>query len=285
MRSHGTIPFRVPAKIPPRLTRLAAGVAMAMIAPAVVRPQPAVLQVAAPATERTLPFPVGERLTYRIRIGKVGGVGRGVMQVDGQASVRGRNAYVLRFDFQVRVGPVRVMDRTGSWLDPQRMTTLRFFKYERHPLSTHEEEVEVYPDERRWQAANGARGESESEAPLDELSFIYFLRTLAFAGDSAVTFGRHFDRERNPTIVRVVRREAVVSTAGTFATVLLEMRVKDPRRYRGEGTILVNISEDACRLPVRIRSVMPVFGTTVLLLESYSRVGARCSVSPAAPID
>lgn len=249
----------------------------APVATTAVRSQSAALQVAAPPTiERNLPFQVGERLTYRIRIGKFGQVGRGVMEVAGQEQVRGQDAFILRFDFRARVGPVRVIDRTGSWLDPQRMASLRFFKHEQHPLSSHHEEVDVYPGEKRWLGADGAAGDSESDAPLDELSFIYFLRTLRLESDSAVTFDRHFDRERNPTVVRVVRREDVVTGAGTFATVLLEMRVRDPRRYRGEGRILVNVSEDACRFPVRIQSAMPVFGTAVLLLESYSGTGQQC---------
>jgi len=59
------------------------------------------------------------------------------------------------------------------------------------------------------------------------------------------------------------------------------MRVRDPRRYRGEGVIRIHITDDRCRLPVRIQSTMPVVGTTVLTLESHThpqdhfRVAAR----------
>jgi hypothetical protein len=52
--------------------------------------------------------------------------------------------------------------------------------------------------------------------------------------------------------------------------VLVEMRVKDPRRYRGEGVIRIHLSDDRCRLPLRIESRMPVVGTAVLSLESHT---------------
>jgi hypothetical protein len=48
------------------------------------------------------------------------------------------------------------------------------------------------------------------------------------------------------------------------------MRVRDPRRYRGEGVIRVNLSDDACRIPVRIESRMPVVGAAVMLLASHN---------------
>jgi hypothetical protein len=49
------------------------------------------------------------------------------------------------------------------------------------------------------------------------------------------------------------------------------MRVKDPRRYRGEGVIRINLSDDDRRLPVRIQSTMPIVGNAVLTLESYTQ--------------
>lgn len=70
--------------------------------------------------------------------------------------------------------------------------------------------------------------------------------------------------------MRVVRREPLATPAGAFRTVLVEMRVRDPRRYRGEGVIRINFTDDAERLPVRIESTMPMVGTAVLLLEMHT---------------
>lgn len=216
-----------------------------------------------------LPFGVGEQLTYSARVGKLGRVGKAVMWIEGPADIRGTSTYVLRFDFRAGIGLVKAEDRTESWLDPLRMAALQYHKRERHPLSRHDESVELYPAQRRWQAADGESGESLTDAPLDELSFMYFLRTIPLTADTTYQFNRHFDAARNPTIVRVVRREAVATGEGEFHTVLLEMRVKDPRRYRGEGVISINLSDDDRRLPVRIVSSMPVVGTATLTLDSH----------------
>lgn len=217
------------------------------------------------------PFFVGERLTYRVRVAKLGDAGRVKMWVEGPVDVRGTETYLLRFDFTARVGPVKAVDRTWSWIDPLRMAVHRFKKHERHPLARHDEEVELYPAEHRWQAAGGEHGASPADASLDELSFMYFIRTLAFVPDTVYRFDRHFDAARNPTTVRVVQRETVITTgAGEFATVLLEMRVRDPRRYRGEGVIRINVTDDECRIPVRIQSTMPVVGRAVMTLESHT---------------
>jgi hypothetical protein len=224
----------------------------------------------------SMPFSPGERLTFRAHVPKLGTIGRGEMSVDGPIEVRGQPAYRLRFAIDTRVGPVKVVNHSESWLDAThvatpRMAALRFHKHERHPRSRHDERVELYPAERRWTAADGAAGESLSDAPLDELSFLYFLRTLPLPLDTTLRFDRHFDAARNPTTVRLVGRELAVTPAGRFETLLIEMRVKDARRYKGDGVIWINLTDDRCRVPVRIQSPLPMVGRAVLTLESYSR--------------
>jgi hypothetical protein len=65
----------------------------------------------------------------------------------------------------------------------------------------------------------------------------------------------------------VVGREQLTVKAGTFETVLVEMRVRDPARYKGEGVIRIHFSDDDRRLPLRIESTLPVAGTALLTLE------------------
>jgi hypothetical protein len=224
--------------------------------------------------QQPLPFAVGEKLVYSVSVKNVKTVGKGTMQVSGPVDVRGSTTWLLRFDFQAGLGPIKAVDRTESWLDPDRVASLRFSKHERHPLGKSDQRVELFPAERRWTAENGESGESLSDAPLDELSFMYFLRTVPLLADSTYRFDRHFENGRNPTTVRVVRREPVTTKAGRFETVLVEMRVRDAKHYKGDGVIRIHLTDDALRLPVRIESAMPVVGTAVLSLESYTEGGA-----------
>jgi len=84
-------------------------------------------------TTSSLPFAVGERLVYE---GKVRGItGRGTMWIDGPVDVRGVSTFELHFDFAARVGPLKVTQKSTSWLDPQRMAAMRFEKRERHLLA------------------------------------------------------------------------------------------------------------------------------------------------------
>jgi len=211
-----------------------------------------------------LPFAVGERLVYDGRVRGIGG--RGTMWIQGPVDVRGVPTFELHFDFSARVGPFTVSQKSTSWLDPERMATMRFEKRERHLLVHRDESVEMFPDERRWRSRDGESGASPTDAPLDELSFIYFVRTLSFASDSTQRFARHFDLNRSPTLIRILGREQVSTPAGSFGTVVVEMRVRDPEHYKGEGTIRFSISDDRCRLPVRIESNIPDAGNVVLTL-------------------
>jgi hypothetical protein len=233
-------------------------VAAALLAASVAAP------VAHAQEHAALPFAVGERLVYEGRARGVGG--HGTMWIEGPVSVRGVQTFELHFDFAARFGPVSVSQKSVSWLDPSRMAAMRFSKQERNPIMRRSETVELYPDERRWEGSDGETGDSPTSAPLDELSFIYFVRTLPLLGDSALSFTRHFDVVRSPTTIRVLGREQITTPAGTFATVTVEMRVRDAKHYKGEGTIRLAITDDRCRLPVRIESDVPGAGKVVLTL-------------------
>jgi len=256
----------------PTVRRRAIGRLAALSVGLVTIATPAVTQMVSPVDPGALPFFVGERLTYKVRTSRFGGSGKGEMRVDGPVDVRGTPTYLLSSTIETRVGPMKAVNRSQSWLDPHRMAALRFRKRERSAVSSGSEAVEMFPDRRSWEAEGGRSGASDTDAPLDELSFIYFLRTVPLEADSTYRFDRHFDQARNPTTVRVVGRETVTTPAGRFATIVLEMRVQDPERYRGEGVIRINLTDDHCRLPVRIESKVPVAGTATLTLDE---VGPR----------
>lgn len=216
-----------------------------------------------------LPFAPGEEAVFR-GSNRLGRIGTGTMAVEGPEEVRGQAAYVLRFDFRGGVGPVRVEDRTRSWFDPATRASVRYSKRERSPLSSRVEEVEMDAAARHWSSAGGGGGEMPTAAPLDELSFLYFIRTLPLREGESHTLARHFDAGRNPVTVRVVGRETLRVPAGEFRTVEVEMRVRDRARYRGEGVIRMHLTDDARRVPVRIESNVPRAGRLVLSLERYT---------------
>jgi hypothetical protein len=223
------------------------------------------------ATQRdSLPFAVGERLEYRVKLSRLPASGRSVMTIEAD-SVRGHPVFLLRFDFSVGFGFIKAMDRTESWLEPSRLVALRFQKREQHPLWSGNETVELFPDERRWEGRDGATGETATGVPLDELSFIYFLRTIPFVSDSLYEFDRHYEPARNPISVKMVGRDTIATGVGEVAAIEVELRVKDPRRYgAGVGLIRIHFTDDARRVPVRIESDIPLAGKAVMTLVAWN---------------
>lgn len=215
--------------------------------------------------EMPRPFEAGETLTYQVSLGRWGAGGKGSLKVEDSEPVRGEPVVRLSFDFATRIGPFSVRHRSRSWLSTKHMTSLRYEVDEKAPFNDLREQVEIFPAEKRWKGLDG-EGESPTVQPLDELSYLYLLRTLVLGDGDRMELNRHFDPRRNPATMRVLRREKVQVPAGEFAAVVVEMKVRDPHRLGGQGVMRLHVSDDARRLLLRIESEVPVVGRLVLEL-------------------
>jgi uncharacterized protein DUF3108 len=224
----------------------------------------------APIESAALPFSVGEKLTYEVSSPKNGKIGTATMWIEGPVDIRGTSTFILRFDSKIKIAFLSAVSRSTSWFDPLRTSSLRFLKYERNPLSRNDESVDFFPDQKQWKSVKGETGQSPTNTPLDELSFMYFIRTLPMTAGATYKFDRHFDAARNPTTISVIRREMIPTPMGELRVILVEMRVRDPRHYKGEGVIRIHLTDDECRLPARIESTLPVIGTAVLTINSQN---------------
>ena len=215
-------------------------------------------------------------MTYAVVMRGMGSTGDATMSVQGPVDVRGTQTLLLRSKSVAGIGPFKGSQTSESWFDPIATRSLRFYERERRLLSTHITRVEIYPDSATWKTADGGGGKSPTDSSLDELAFIYFLRLLPTETDTVYRFNRHFDASRDPVVIRVARGGLISTDLGTFNTVLMEMHVHDPSRYRGEGIIKVYLSDDNCRVPIRIDSNVPDIGSAVLTLRSYVNPAPAC---------
>lgn len=240
------------------------GIALALVAAALA------LAPGLQAQAARVPFGVGEELVYRASSSRFGRLGTGTMSVTGPEEMGGRRAFVLGFDFDGRMGPAVIRDRTRSWFDSRAMASVRYTKTERSPLGSRSEDVRMDLADRQWASANGEQGAIPTAAPLDELSFLFFIRTLPLETGATYDLNRHFDTRRNPVQVRVLGRQQTTVPAGTFRTVAVEMRVHDPERYRDrrQAVIRLYLTDDEYRIPVRIESSMPFVGSVTMALQS-----------------
>jgi hypothetical protein len=245
-----------------------------LASPALLMAQPAAPRDPVPVGH--LPFSTGEVLDYKVNVSFGGNIGQGQMRVEGPVSERGVTTWRLVSEMKAKRAFVKATDKTTSWLDPQRFATTRFEKVERHPLSNSSETVEMDLSAGTWREAKGEAQALASQFPLDELSFLYFLRTLPLDKEGSHHFNRHFDETRNPTMVTVGAEEMVDTPLGIFPTRVVIMHVRDPKHYKGVGLIKINIELSACRLPVRIVSRMPIVGATTLTLVGRSDPVNHC---------
>jgi len=227
------------------------------------------------AARGVLPFAVGEVLQFRVNVARGGNIGTGEMRVE---STSAQEPAPWRFvsEMKARRGFLTATDRSTSWFDPSHMASARFDKRERHPLSRADERIDIDRLAGRWRSTRDSVGEPlGSDSPLDELSFLYFVRTLPLDRDSTFQFNRHYDERRNPTLVSVGAEELLETEAGTFRTRVVVMHVRDPKHFKGIGLIKLNIDLSPCRMPVRIVSKMPIVGTTTLTLTQHRSAAVR----------
>ena len=116
----------------------------------------------------SLPFGSGERLTFGIRATKFGTIGHAVMAVTGPEYVRGVETLLVSMETHMGVLFMKGSDANRSWIDPRRMTSLRFEKHQRRPFSSVDDSISIYPDLHFWSGTHGDSGRIAHEAPLRE---------------------------------------------------------------------------------------------------------------------
>jgi hypothetical protein len=213
----------------------------------------------------------GEVLTFAVHSSRFGGMGTATMRVDGD-TLNGRSVSRMSFDFKGHVAVFNVSDHTRSWIDPVSMTTMRYTKVERSPVSKRDEAVDIDRANNVWRDARGAHPLASGQ-PLDELAFIYAMRSVASNGAAlpgSLEIPRHFDAARNPVHVNVLPSVDLQSMGTTLRARVLEIVVRDSRQKNGTSKITFYIGVDDGYLPLRIDSSMPLGGTMSLTLKSVT---------------
>jgi hypothetical protein len=104
---------------------------------------------------------------------------------------------------------------------------------------------------------------------LDQASFVYFLRTVPLEVGVTYEWNRYFRFDRNPVILRVLRRETVEVPAGEFSTIVVQPIIKTRGIFSEGGEAEVFITEDERRIPVKVKSKL-VVGSVTLELTEYA---------------
>src|SRR5690349_26328 len=173
---------------------------------------------------RAKPFSVGEKLTYNAKVNFLH-VGTGTMTVVGIDTVRGHTTYHTSFDVHGRMLFFSVNDHYESWFDTASMVSLRYRQDIDEGSYEAERTYEMFPDRKTF-SENGKPEEPGVSMPLDDGSFIYFVRTLALDLGQSYEFDRYFKPDRNPVKLTVLRKERIRVPAGEFDAVVVRPGIK-----------------------------------------------------------
>jgi len=228
--------------------------------------------VAADRSAMPVPFGPGEDMRYKVRLGVVP-VGEGRMTVQGIDTVRGFPSYRLRVGMEASafLGTLKLNDTYESWLDTEMLVSRRFVRDVDQPGYQSRREFEIYPEEGRWERTDADKAGEGPLLALDEISFLYFIRTLPLEVGDTYEFNRYFKDDGNPVVVRVLRRERVEVPAGTFDAVVVQPVIQTDGLFSEGGEAEVFFTDDEDRHLIYLRSKLPLVGSLSLHLESVQK--------------
>jgi len=250
--------------------------ALAVAGPSVARSQgPAAAApdfhfAALPASGVAVPFRVGERADYDVRFGALP-VGSASTLVADVETLRGTPVWHTIFQLKAGTFFYHVNDVFESWIDTTNFASLQFFQTQHEGLQERRKRYEIYPEQGTYVEMDKTppREHRGVHDPLDDGSFLFFLRTVPLEVGKTYQSDRYFRPERNPVRIRVLRRETVQVPAGTFDCIVVQPVIKTEGIFSEDGQAEVWLSDDPRHVVVQLKSKLS-FGSINLYLRSYT---------------
>jgi uncharacterized protein DUF3108 len=205
------------------------------------------------------PFAVGETLQYEAALGYFP-IGTATATVARTTRERGTDALVFTAIGEGGPPGFRARYEMTSWVQSSRLASLRFHRRLTQGSKVDEERFQMVPDSGRYRQEGVARDWVAPRDALDELAYLYYLRTIPLEVGKSFAVSRYFKTGYNPVQVRVTGREPVALFDGrSIPCFTLELTTRG-------STIGVRLTDDARRLPVELTLPLP-YGTVSLVLS------------------
>ncbi len=230
---------------------------------------PSATVVVAGVKRAVVPFGPGERMEYDVKFGALR-VGNAHMEVVALDNVRGRPAWHTAFWVQGGNFLYRVNDVYESWMDAETLSSLRFSQELEEGGKDTERKFEIYPERAVFiqTSKKPAKEEPSVSQPLDDGSFLYFIRTIPLVVGQTYDFNRYFRPDRNPVRIRVLRKERVSVPAGTFDAIVVQPVIKTKGIFSENGHAEIWLTDDDRHIMLQLKSKLS-FGSLNLYLKSY----------------
>ncbi len=222
-----------------------------------------------------IPFGVGERLEYSIS-GKIAHLpaplsGTGTMEVFPMDSVRGHSAFHIRFTVHGGV-PIffTVNDKYESWLDAKSLESLRYVQSIREDRYARDRHYEIFPDLRQFKEDSNPPQPSV-EHPLDDGSFLYFIRTIPLAVGETKSFPYYFKADRNPVTIEVLRKDRIHVADKDWDAIVVRpiIATSDKGLFTKDSDAEIWLSDDNDHIILQLRSHFILGSSLNLALKSY----------------
>ncbi len=211
-------------------------------------------------------FANGEKLRYGLAWLAIGG---GEMSITTAAPkpIRGKNAYVITLeaasnDFFSKFFLVR--DTIISTVEASRFESMRYEKHTQEGSHVNDE-VQVFDLDKRETFYKGRKVPLPSHV-LDTLSSVWYLRQMPLKAGQLIDLDAHANGKNYKLRVEVLGLEEVSVPAGTFKAWKLEPKLEGGFFKKKEGRLLIWLSDDEKRTPIRIRTYLAVGYVTASLL-------------------
>jgi Protein of unknown function (DUF3108) len=235
---------------------------------------------AAERVDSDVPFSVGEHATYDVKFGFLH-VGTGSMSVANVQTLRGHDVWHTVFHIKGGTLFYHVNDTLESWFDVHTLASLRFLQRLDEGGKIRSRNYEIFPDSSIY-ILNNKPPQPSVPDPLDDGSFLYFVRTLPLNVGETYTFPRYFNPKANPVTIRVVRKERIQVPAGTFQAIVVEPTIKTSGIFSKDGRAQVWFSDDSAHVILQMKSKMSI-GSLDLYLKSFQPGRGPAASTPTGP--
>lgn len=216
-------------------------------------------------------FTEGEKLTFDVDYGFVT-AGVAVMQIPQIKKISGREAYHITFE--VNTVPsfdvfYKVRDRYETYVDVEGLFPWRFEQHIREGGYTRD--FSAFFDQRKGKAKTS---EGEYEIPKyvnDIVSAFYYARTLDYSEmkvNDLIHLHNFYKNKVYDLDVKYLGKETVEVPAGKFECIVVEPLVKEGGLFKHEGNIIVWLTDDELKMPVKVRTKV-VIGYVEAKLTKY----------------
>jgi hypothetical protein len=228
------------------------------------------------ATEDSLPFAPGEKLTFKLRWGLIS-AGDVVLEVLPVETRNGVNSY--HFAMTVKSTPFidvfyKVRDRIDSYVDLDMTHSLLYTKNQHQ--GRHKRDVIVNFDWTKNEATYSNYGKKREPISIlpgsfDPLAVFYYSRLFKLQENAEIEIPVTDGKKSVIGIGRVIKRETVKLSFGTYDTFLIEPDLKHVGgvfKKSKNAKIKLWVTADSRRIPIKIKSKVKIGSFTGELVDA-----------------